>query len=375
MVCESCKANFNSINGKKVDNLTTYMINFSEQHREQVSLGNLRRFQFKELQIATKNFSSKNILGKGGFGNVYKGYLQDGTVVAVKRLKDGNAIGGVIQFQTEVEMISLAVHRNLLGLYGFCMTTTERLLVYPYMSNGSVASRLKGKKKHTHICLTISLVWKLYSTYKLWHSCCSQATIGVEHKEKNCPGGCKGFVIPPRAVWSQDNSQGREGCKHLAGWLLWGRGRGFWSGKAFGSPWFSCHHSCKGYCGAYSSRVSLHRPVLRKDRCFWIRDPSSGVDHWPTSPRIRESSQPERSYARLGECRLLALVVCSSSLALLIPISICWCCMHAGEENSPGKEAGYSSWQGSQRHVWQNRAGGNGSSSSLVHPVPTHPQT
>lgn len=119
-------------------------MNISEQHREEVCLGNLKRFPFKELQVATNNFSSKNLVGKGGFGNVYKGYLQDGTVVAVKRLKDGNAIGGEIQFQTEVEMISLAVHRNLLRLYGFCMTATERLLVYPYMSNGSVASRLKG---------------------------------------------------------------------------------------------------------------------------------------------------------------------------------------------------------------------------------------
>ncbi|MCD9560874.1 Protein NSP-INTERACTING KINASE 2 [Datura stramonium] len=117
----------------------------NEQHHEQVCLGNLRRFQFRELQAATNNFSNKNILGKGGFGNVYKGCLSDGTIVAVKRLKDGNAIGGDKQFQTEVEMISLAVHRNLLRLYGFSMTPTERLLVYPYMSNGSVASRLKAK--------------------------------------------------------------------------------------------------------------------------------------------------------------------------------------------------------------------------------------
>ncbi|OMO52687.1 hypothetical protein COLO4_37039 [Corchorus olitorius] len=116
-----------------------------DRHHEEVSLGNLRRFQFRELQTATHNFSSKNILGKGGFGNVYKGILQDGTIVAVKRLKDGSAAGGEIQFQTEVEMISLAVHRNLLRLYGFCITPTEKLLVYPYMSNGSVASRLKGK--------------------------------------------------------------------------------------------------------------------------------------------------------------------------------------------------------------------------------------
>ncbi|KAL3367807.1 hypothetical protein AABB24_008929 [Solanum stoloniferum] len=117
----------------------------NEQHHEQVCLGNLRRFQFRELQVATNNFSNKKILGKGGFGNVYKGCLSDGTIVAVKRLKDGNAIGGDKQFQTEVEMISLAVHRNLLRLYGFSMTPTERLLVYPYMSNGSVASRLKAK--------------------------------------------------------------------------------------------------------------------------------------------------------------------------------------------------------------------------------------
>lgn len=78
---------------------------------------------------------------------MYKGLLQDGSIVAVKRLRDGNAVGGEIQFQTEVEMISLAVHRNLLRLSGFCMTTSERILVYPYMSNGSVASRLKGMRE------------------------------------------------------------------------------------------------------------------------------------------------------------------------------------------------------------------------------------
>ncbi|XP_049384451.1 protein NSP-INTERACTING KINASE 1-like [Solanum stenotomum] len=116
-----------------------------DRHHEEVSLGNLRRFQFKDLQIATNNFSNKNILGKGGFGNVYKGHLPDGTPVAVKRLNDGNAIGGEKQFQTEVEMISLAVHRNLLRLYGFCMTQSEKLLVYPFMSNGSVALRLRVK--------------------------------------------------------------------------------------------------------------------------------------------------------------------------------------------------------------------------------------
>lgn len=107
-------------------------------------MGHLRRYTFKELRAATDHFNSKNILGRGGFGIVYKGCLNDGTLVAVKRLKDYNTAGGEIQFQTEVEMISLAVHRNLLRLFGFCSTESERLLVYPFMPNGSVASRLRG---------------------------------------------------------------------------------------------------------------------------------------------------------------------------------------------------------------------------------------
>ncbi|CAH8390339.1 unnamed protein product [Eruca vesicaria subsp. sativa] len=95
------------------------LFDFKDGHyHQEVSLGNLRRFGFRELQISTNNFSRKNLLG----------ILGDNTVVAVKRLKDGNALGGEIQFQTEVEMISLAVHRNLLRLYGFCITQAEKLL-------------------------------------------------------------------------------------------------------------------------------------------------------------------------------------------------------------------------------------------------------
>ncbi|RID53077.1 hypothetical protein BRARA_G00501 [Brassica rapa] len=109
----------------------------------EVHLGQLRRFSLRELLVATDNFSNKNVLGRGGFGKVYKGRLANGKLVAVKRLKEERTMGGELQFQTEVEIISLAVHRNLLRLHGFCMTPTERLLVYPYMCNGSVASCLR----------------------------------------------------------------------------------------------------------------------------------------------------------------------------------------------------------------------------------------
>uniref|UniRef100_A0A7C9DKG8 non-specific serine/threonine protein kinase n=1 Tax=Opuntia streptacantha TaxID=393608 RepID=A0A7C9DKG8_OPUST len=112
------------------------------QRDYECNIGHLKRFSFHELQRATGNFDPKNVLGQGGFGIVYKGCLPNKTMVAVKRLKDPN-FAGEVQFQTEVEMIGLALHKNLLRLYGFCMTPNERLLVYPYMPNGSLADRLR----------------------------------------------------------------------------------------------------------------------------------------------------------------------------------------------------------------------------------------
>ncbi|GJN02722.1 hypothetical protein PR202_ga20100 [Eleusine coracana subsp. coracana] len=85
----------------------------------EVHLGQLKRFSLRELQVATDNFSNKNVLGRGGFGKVYKGRLTDGSLVAVKRLKEERTPGGELQFQTEVELISMAVHKNLLRLRGF----------------------------------------------------------------------------------------------------------------------------------------------------------------------------------------------------------------------------------------------------------------
>ncbi|KAG7539284.1 Protein kinase domain [Arabidopsis suecica] len=111
-----------------------------------IAFGQLRRFAWRELQLATDEFSEKNVLGQGGFGKVYKGLLSDGTKVAVKRLTDFERPGGDEAFQREVEMISVAVHRNLLRLIGFCTTQTERLLVYPFMQNLSVAYCLREIK-------------------------------------------------------------------------------------------------------------------------------------------------------------------------------------------------------------------------------------
>ncbi|KAG6738252.1 hypothetical protein POTOM_057861 [Populus tomentosa] len=111
-----------------------------------ISLGQLRRFSWRELQLATDNFSESNIIGQGGFGKVYKGILSDNMKVAVKRLADYYSPGGEAAFQREVQLISVAVHKNLLRLVGFCTTSSERILVYPYMQNLSVAYRLRELK-------------------------------------------------------------------------------------------------------------------------------------------------------------------------------------------------------------------------------------
>ncbi|CAA0820000.1 Probable LRR receptor-like serine/threonine-protein kinase [Striga hermonthica] len=133
---------------RKTRKIKQSILNSTDVEEEELGLGrlgNLKTFTFKELQQATDNFSPKSILGSGGFGNVYRGKLADGSIVAVKRLKDLTGTTGESQFRTELEMISLAVHRNLLRVIGYCATPNERLLVYPYMANGSVASRLRGK--------------------------------------------------------------------------------------------------------------------------------------------------------------------------------------------------------------------------------------
>nr|XP_016482870.1 PREDICTED: probable LRR receptor-like serine/threonine-protein kinase At5g63710 isoform X1 [Nicotiana tabacum] len=136
--------------------IVTYRCNHRHKHDQffdvegeverNISLGQLRRFSWREIQIATDNFSESNIIGHGGFGKVYKGYLTDSTKVAVKRLTDYHNPGGEAAFLREVQLISVAVHRNLLRLIGFCTTSSERILVYPFMQNLSLAYRLRDLK-------------------------------------------------------------------------------------------------------------------------------------------------------------------------------------------------------------------------------------
>ncbi|XP_042412932.1 LRR receptor kinase SERK2-like isoform X7 [Zingiber officinale] len=121
-------------------------VDVADEDDRRIAFGQLKRFAYRELQIATDGFSEKNVLGQGGFGKVYKGVLPNNTKIAIKRLTDCESPGGEAAFLREVEMISVAVHKNLLRLIGFCTTPKERLLVYPFMQNLSVAYRLREFK-------------------------------------------------------------------------------------------------------------------------------------------------------------------------------------------------------------------------------------
>ncbi|KAG4175808.1 hypothetical protein ERO13_A11G207700v2 [Gossypium hirsutum] len=105
-----------------------------------------RRFSYKDLVAATNNFSSQRKLGEGGFGAVYKGYINElDTTIAVKKISKGSRQGEK-EYVTEVKVISQLRHRNLVQLIGFCHDGGMFLLVYVFMSNGSLDSHLFGKK-------------------------------------------------------------------------------------------------------------------------------------------------------------------------------------------------------------------------------------
>ncbi|QCD92472.1 interleukin-1 receptor-associated kinase 4 [Vigna unguiculata] len=103
-----------------------------------------RRFSLVEIKAATKNFDNVLIVGDGGFGHVYKGYIDDVSVpVAIKRLRHGSQ-QGASEFVNEIQMLSQLRHRHLVSLIGYCCDNNEMILVYDFMGRGNLRDHLYG---------------------------------------------------------------------------------------------------------------------------------------------------------------------------------------------------------------------------------------
>lgn len=111
------------------------------------------KFDFSTIRKATNNFSADKKLGEGGFGEVYKGQLEDGRYIAIKRLSSSSK-QGIGEFKTEVVLVAKLQHRNLVKLLGFCLSGKEKILVYEFLPNMSLDRFLSDPTKRE------SLNWK-----------------------------------------------------------------------------------------------------------------------------------------------------------------------------------------------------------------------
>ncbi|KAI3725646.1 hypothetical protein L1987_65437 [Smallanthus sonchifolius] len=95
------------------------------------------KFAYAEINEATNYFSPDNLLGEGGYGLVYKGWLNDGQIIAAKVRKQAST-QGFEEFHSEVYVLSFARHRNIVMLLGYCCKENENILVYEYICNRSL---------------------------------------------------------------------------------------------------------------------------------------------------------------------------------------------------------------------------------------------
>ncbi|KAK4489579.1 hypothetical protein RD792_005391 [Penstemon davidsonii] len=109
----------------------------SEDDADEISAMESPQYDFGIIRAATNDFSDANVLGRGGFGFVYKGKLLNGQQIAVKRLSENSGQGNR-EFKTEVMLLARLQHRNLVRLKGFSVEGTEKLLIYEFVQNASL---------------------------------------------------------------------------------------------------------------------------------------------------------------------------------------------------------------------------------------------
>ncbi|KAK9065666.1 hypothetical protein SSX86_015067 [Deinandra increscens subsp. villosa] len=137
------------VNGVSSHVLSSYpsIVNFSINSPSQRSnLNHSLRFLFDDILQATNSFDEKLLIGRGGFGKVYRGTLPNGMIVAVKRGAKGHEQGRP-EFVTEITVLSNIEHRYLVTLIGYCDEKSEMILVYEYMEKGTLQEHLYDENK------------------------------------------------------------------------------------------------------------------------------------------------------------------------------------------------------------------------------------
>ncbi|CAN8238526.1 unnamed protein product [Cochlearia groenlandica] len=148
----------------------------------------LKHYTYSQVKRITKSFAE--VIGKGGFGIVYKGTLYDGRMVAVKVLKDSKGNGE--DFTNEVASMSQTSHLNIVSLLGFCSEGSKRAIMYEYLENGSLDKFISGNTK-------MKMDWT-----KLYEIALGVAR-GLEYLHHGCKTRIVHFDIKPQNVLLDDN--------------------------------------------------------------------------------------------------------------------------------------------------------------------------
>ncbi|KAM7256692.1 hypothetical protein ACFE04_012433 [Oxalis oulophora] len=128
--------------------------NRTRASKSMIKIDGVRSFTYAEVASATNNFSISNQVGQGGYGKVYKGILADGTIVAIKRAQEGS-LQGEREFLTEIQLLSRLHHRNLVSLIGYCEEEGEQMLVYEFISEGTLREHLAEGDLPTHVSTVV----------------------------------------------------------------------------------------------------------------------------------------------------------------------------------------------------------------------------
>jgi len=151
------------------------------------ALGVPREFSFKELRKATENFNDRNLLGSGGSGTVYRGSLEGGNLVAVKRINSSASKHAESAFAAELSTLSQIRHRNVVQLQGWCQEKGQLLLVYDYMPNGSLNEWLhKSCKRETRpLYMRQSILEGVSEALEYLHEDCQSVVLHRDIKSGN----------------------------------------------------------------------------------------------------------------------------------------------------------------------------------------------